>query len=258
MRYTLIITLLSILFVSCNSCNSSDTKNDEEETTYKSQSYKLVEKNINDMANSSWSKSYYLEIRDKQIPMLKKNSERMSASTLLETEYSQLLVREANKVLDNGCAVENPHTLLSNLMKELSPYPKVPGLLELKAIKKVHDDAESFANSGIGYQSVMNYRTPYDKNYESKKMSTASSYLGNQKLKCCLIKKKLTTLTQVSAYNNRRKAYCESITKLYLQTSNSAVSELNAAKACLNIYNGDKSDWKSRMDEHYKELNSRK
>lgn len=256
MRYTLIITLLSFLFVSCSSCNSSDTGN-EEETTYKSQSYKLVEKNINDMANSSWSKSYYLEIRDKQIPMLKKNSERMSASTLLETEYSQLLVREANKVLDNGCAVETPHSLLSNLMKELSSYPKVPGLSDLKSKKKIHDEAESFANSGIGYQSVTNYRTPYDKNYESKKMSTASSYLSNQKLKCGIIKKKLKTLTQASAYNNRRKAYCESITNLYLQTSNPAVSELNAAKSCLNIYNGDKSDWKSRMDEHYKELNSK-
>lgn len=257
MKYALIISLLSFLFVSCSNRNSNDTGN-EEETAYKSQSYKLVEKNINDMANSSWSKSYYLEIRDKQIPMLKKNSERMSASTLLETEYSQLLVREANKVLDNGCAVENPHSLLSNLMKELSSYPKVPGLSELKATKKIHDDAESFANSGVGYQSVTTYRTPYDKNYESKKKSTASSYLGNQKLKCGIIKKKLTNLTQASAYNSRRKAYCESVTKLYLQTSNSAASELNAAKACLNIFNGDKSDWKSRMDEHYKELNSKK
>lgn len=258
MKRILILQMICLLVISCTNSNNKDTGNDDETTTYKSQSYKLVEKNINDMTCKSWNKSYYLEIRDKQIPMLKKNSERMSASTLLEAEYSKSLVREANKVLDNGCAVENPHSLLSNLMKELSSYPKVPGLSELKAIKKVHDDAESFSNSGIGYQSVTNYRTPYDKNYESKKMSTASSYLGNEKLKCGIIKKKLTTLTQASAYNNRRKAYCESITKKYLQTSNSAVSELNAAKACLNIFNGDKSDWKSRMDEHYKELNSRK
>lgn len=251
-KYILICFLLSMIISSCG----NKTSYSEEETVYKSQSYKLIEDNINQMVNNPWNKATYNEIKNVQIPMLKKNSERLSAATLLETEYSKLLVRDANKILCEGCNSNNSHNLLLSLMKELISYPKVPGLTELTSVKKLHDEVLSFANSGVGKQTISSYRTPYDKSYETKKMSTAKSYLDNSKVKCKIARSKLTNLSQTSAYEYRRRAYCESVTKLYLQSTNASMSELNAAKASLNIYSGDKSAWKKQMDEHYNQLNT--
>ena len=251
----IIIASACLSLSSCTQCSTSTT--DEEEPTYKSQSYKLVEKHINEMATNPWDKSVYLEIRDKQISMLKKNSERMSASTLLETEYSKLLVRDANTILHSGCVASNSHSLFKSLFDELKAYPQVPGLDDIKTLKKLHDDAESFTQTAVGRQSVSSYRTSYDKSHETTKMAEAKKFLGNSKIKCIAIRKKMENLSQSSAYESRRKAYCQSVVSFYLQCTNPAKSELNAAKANLGVYNGDTSSWKEQLEEHYKELNKK-
>ncbi len=255
----LVIIIISICVSSCSGCSSTNNS-DEEESTYKSQSYKLVEQHINEMTEKPWDKSVFLEIRDKQIPMLKKNSERMSATTLLETEYSKLLVRDANDILQQGCPKTDSHSMLEKLFQELKDYPKVPRLAEVLSIKKLHDNAFTFARNAVGRQTVSNYRTAYNKQYEQDKISEAKEYLSNSKIKCNQLKTKLTKLTEVSAYSGRRNTYCKDIYSSYMQCPNSARSELNAAKANLGVYAGNSqtlSDWKAQMDEHFNELNKK-
>lgn len=245
---------LCLLF-GCIACQQP-TKSGDEGTAYKSQSYKLVEENIMKMASKPWSKATFSEIKDKQIPMLKKNSERISATTLLETEYSKLLVRDAKGILETGCPDgNNSHKLLGQLLSELKAYPKVPGLTEIKSAKQLHDEASRFTQIAVGRQSISNYRTSYNRNHETRRMAEAQKYLDNAQLKCKSIRNRLDNLTRTSAYQSRRRAYCEAIVESYLECTDPAKSELNAAKANISVYTGSTTAWKEMMDEHYEELN---
>lgn len=256
MKKALIISTFFFCFLIVG-CVKPSKNNEEKGTVYKSQSYKLVENNIMDMANSSWNKTSFIEIRDNQIPMLKKNSERISATTLLETEYSKLLVRDAKSILESGCLENNSHNLLNQLLTELKAFPKVPGLSDVISLKKIHDDAYRFTQTAVGRQFVNNYRTPYNNRYETMKIAEAKEYLDNSKVKCKSLRAKLNNLTQISAYFSRRYAYCKAIVNSYLQCTDPAKSELNAAKANLSIYSGNSSTWKDDMDKHYNELNEK-
>ena len=259
MRTSIIKNGLAVACViMCIGCGKTHKNYEDEETSYKSQSYKMVEGHITEMAKKPWDKTAFLEIRDKQIPMLKKNSERMSATTLLETEYSKLLVRDANEILLQGCPKTDSHSMLEKLVQELKVYPKVPGLADVMSMKKIHEDAFAFTRSAVGYQSVDNYRTAYNRQYEQDKIAEAKKHLSNSIIKCNQLKTKLSRLTEISAYSGRRNAYCKAILSSYLECTNPARSELNAAKANLGVYIGSSqtlSDWKSEMDEHFKELN---
>lgn len=256
---TLKLIACVLAIINIYGCSSkSSTNENEEEPIYRSQSYKLVEKHISEMVEHPWDKSVFLEIKDKQIPMLKKNSERISATTLLETEYSKLLVRDANDILQQGCPKTDSHSTLEKLFQELKPYQKVPGLAEVVNMKTLHDNAFSFVRNAVGTQNVSNYRTAYNKQYEQNKMSEAKQYLSNPQIKCNQLKTKLSSLTDISAYSSRRYSYCKAILSSYLECRNPARSELNAAKANLGVYIGNSrtlSEWKSQMDEHFNELN---
>lgn len=256
-RYNLKIVnvLVGACFVSIYvSCTKPSTSM-EHESSYKSKSYRLIQQNIEKMVSQPWNKSAYQEIKDKQILMLKKNSEQKSASTLLETEYSKQMLRDANEILQGGCAAPKSHELLDMLLKELAAYPNVPGLSDVKVLKGIHEEADRFVRSAVGRQKVLTYRESYDKNHENRKIAQARRYLGNSQIKCNALKKDLQNLSHTSAYNSRRKAYCMKIVELYLQCTTAEKRELNAAKANLNVYNGKEiSSWKEQMDAHYEEL----
>lgn len=254
MKMNIFLMVLCLLF-GCIACQQP-SKSSNEGTAYKSQSYKLVEKNIMEMASKPWSKATFIEIKEKQIPMLKKNSERKSANILLDTEYSKLLVRDAKGILEAGCPNGNgSHKLLGQLLNELKAYPNVPGLPEIKSAKQLHDEASRFTQIAVGRQSVSNYRTSYNRSHETTQMAKAKKYLDNAQLKCKSIRNRMDNLTRASAYHSRRRAYCEAIVESYLECTNPAKSELNAAKANLSIYTGSTIAWKEMMDEHYEELN---
>lgn len=245
-----------IAMMSCGGNNTTKEESESGERAYKSQAYKLVESNINEMAKKPWNKSAYVEIRDSQITVLRKNSEQISAQALLDTEYGNLMARDAKGILQAGCPESNSHKLLDQLLAELRSYPNATGLKEVKELKAVHDKAASFANSGVGYQAVANYRTPYDKSYETRKMSEARSWLNNPKLKCKSIKSRLERLTSSSAYTSRRYAYCQAIVDSYLQCTNPKPSERNQALGNIDVYEGNKSAWNKMIEDHYKELNA--
>ena len=254
MKMNIFLMVLCLLF-GCIACQQP-SKSSNEGTAYKSQSYKLVEKNIMEMASKPWDKSVFIAIRDTQIVMLKRNSERKSANILLDTEYSKLLVRDTKGILDAGCPDGNDsHKLLEQLLNELKAYPKVPGLSEIKSAKQLHDEASRFTQIAVGRQSVSSYRTSYNRSHETTQMAKAQKYLKNAQLKCKSIRNRMDNLTRTSAYHSRRRAYCEAIVESYLECTNPAKSELNAAKANLSIYTGSTTAWKEMMEEHYEELN---
>ena len=60
----IIIAAACLSLSSCTQCSTSTT--DEEEPTYKSQSYKLVEKHINEMATNPWDKQADLYAQEEQ------------------------------------------------------------------------------------------------------------------------------------------------------------------------------------------------
>lgn len=251
------LTSILLAIVGCK----KPTTGEGGDKTYTSEAYKVVEKNIYKMAEGPWNKNTEQEIRGKQIPSLPKSSEKGSATTLLDVEYKKQLVREARKILDEGCPnAEKSHKAYDQMMAELKTYTKndsiqAPGLKEVLSLKKLHDEAANFTRTAIGRQSVNSYRTTYDKSHETKQISKATSYLENSKIKCKTIRKKLENLTKSSAYNYRKNAYCEDIVKHYLECSNPAKSELNAVKANLKIYVGDVQPLKDQLDAHYEELN---
>lgn len=250
----MIIAMMAVIaIVSCGGKNTTDS-DEETDSVYRSQTYKLVESHINEMAKKPWDKSAYIEIRDSQITILKKNSERLSASALLETEYGNLMARDAKGILEAGCPESNCHKLIEQLTGELKRYPNATGLNDVKELKALHDKAGSFASSAVGRQLVRDYRTPYDKSYETKQMAEAQRWLDNPKLKCRSIRARLEALTKKSAYASRRRAYCEAIVKSYLECNDPRPSERNATKGNINIYEGSKTHWINMIDEHYKEL----
>lgn len=253
------ITISMMAMIAMMSCGGNNTTKEESESSeraYKSQAYKLVESNINEMAKKPWNKSAYVEIRDSQITVLRKNSEQISAQALLDTEYGNLMARDAKSILQDGCPESNSHKLLDQLLAELRSYPNATGLKEVKELKAVHDKAAGFANSGVGYQAVANYRTPYDKSYETRKMAEARSWLNNPKLRCKSIKSRLERLISSSAYTSRRYAYCQAIVDSYLQCTNPKPSERNQALGNIDVYEGNKSAWNKMIEDHYKELNA--
>ena len=250
-KIILCASLVALLSACDGTMGSSDKDSDSD---YKSESYKLVETAIEEMGNEFWNKKQYLEIRDSQIPELRKQSERDAAGAYLDATYGKVLVRDAGKILSSGCNERNAHSLLSGMMSELRPFSDVPGQDEVEALYSRHSEAQQFVNSAVGSQRVYSYRDNYDKSYETSKIAEAKQYLSDDRIRCESIRSSLSTLSSNRGYNARRKRYCESIVDLYLQCTNPAVSELNIAKGKLNIYSGDKSEWRTKMEEHYESI----
>ena len=223
---------------------------------YESEAYRVVVGNIHAMAVKFWDKSAYLEIKDKQITKLRSESERISATNLLETEYSKLLVRDAKGILDSGCSKKNSHSILNSLMAELKSYPDVPGLSDVKTLKAKHDEADRFIRNAVARQENVTHITSYDTSYDTKHMKQASVYLNDSKIKCSSLKKQLQNLTKSAAYSKRRLWHSQDVVKSYLECTDPIAKELNRAISNISYDVKDSTDlWIQTMENHYKELN---
>ena len=249
------IFLLMLLFIAV-SCRQPVERGGSSEG-YQSEAYRIVVANIKSMSEKFWDKSAYLEIKDNQITKLRSESERTSATNLLETEYSKLLVRDAKDILNTGCSRKDSHKNLKSMMAELERYPDVPGLSDVKTLKAKHDEADRFIRNAVVRQANVTHNTSYDTSYETKKMKQASVYLSDPKIKCASLKRQLQNLKNSAAYSKRRLWHSQDVVNSYLQCIDPAASELNDAK--YNLSYKDNQDslriWKAIMDEHYEELN---
>lgn len=253
-KITLKPTLYLFLFAVVAGCNPPAR---EDRTGYKSEACRTVIRNIDTMAVKFWDKSVYSEIKEKQIPCLKSESERTSANKYLEAEYSKVLVRDAKGILTSGCSRRNSHKTLNAMMSELKRYPKVPGLTQVKNLYKVHSDAASFIANAVKPQPNVDYKTKYDSDYETKMMQDAQVFLNKSDLRCSSLRTSLKNLTQRGAYKSRRLNHSQDVVKSYLECTDPAPLELNTAK--YNLSYKDCADslnvWKQKMDEHNRELN---
>lgn len=252
MKYVYILIVLFLL-ASCDGTVESE-KSGKKPT---SASFKLVKQHIDAMGEQPWNKNTYVNIKNNQIPKLKRETEKTSASTHLKSTYGKVMVRDAKKVLENGCSVDNAHGYLNSIFKELAGFTSTPGYGDVTKLKSEHDKVLAFASSGIGNQTVTSYSQSYDTSYESEKMSKAKNYLGQSSVKCKVTRQKLQNLTRPEAYNGRRTNYCKAIVAKYLQCTNPAKREYNEALGKLNVYRGSKSvlnQWQNEMREHYNSL----
>lgn len=252
MKYIYILIALFLL-ASCDGTIENQKGKDKPGSA----SFKLVKKHIDAMGEQPWNKNTYVNIKNNQIPKLKLETEKTSASTHLKSTYGKVMVRDAKKVLEDGCAVNNAHGYLNSIFKELSGFTSTPGYSGVSKLKNEHDKVLAFASSGIGNQTVTSYSQSYDTSYESEKMSKAKSYLGQSSVKCKITRQKLQNLTRPEAYNGRRANYCKAIVAKYLQCTNPAKREYNEALGKLNVYRGSRSvlnEWQNTMKEHYNSL----
>ena len=143
------------------------------------------------------------------------------------------------------------------MMAELSRYPDVPGLSDVKTLKAKHDEVSRFIKNAVGYQDNVTYNTSYDTSYETKQMKQAGIHLNDSKLKCTSYKRQLQNLTKSTAYSERRLKHSQDVVNSYLQSTDPSASELNVAKYNLSYKDNQDSlrTWKAIMDEHYEELN---
>lgn len=256
MRSIIFNLSLLMLILGMASCRQPSQRGGNAEG-YQSEAYRVVVANINAMTEKFWDKSAYLEIKDNQIPNLRSESERTSATNLLETEYSKLLVRDAKDILNNGCSRKNSHKVLNSMMAELKSYPDVPGLSDVKTLKAKHEEVSRFLTNAVGHQTNVTYNTSYDTSYETKQMKQAGVYLNDSKLKCASYKKQLQNLTKSAAYADRRIKHSQDVVNSYLKSTDPSASELNSAKYNLSYKDNQDSlrTWKAIMDKHYEELN---
>lgn len=257
--------LACICLLLLTSCNGKIEK-DSGETKPKSESFKIVVENIDSMEDKPWDKTVYLQIKNTQIPMLGRETEKTSASLHLSTIYGKILVRDIKSLLEGGCDQTGAHSLLEEIFKELQDFKDAQGYDEVYKQKITHDKASSFANGSLGSQTVSSYKDNYDTSFETNHIRDAKSYLNDSQLKCKLLREKLTRLTYSSGYYSRRKNYCESIVSLYCRCTNPSKSELNIATGRLNIFDiftdpkskDVKSGWKRQMSEHYIKIQPQK
>jgi len=85
---------------------------------------------------------------------------------------------------------------------------------------KSHEEMIGFINKTKGNrQGVSSYKDNYDASFEKKQMTTASGYKAKDPV-CSEIKNGLDAILDGSAFNSRRKAYCDKIVQLYIEADN--------------------------------------
>lgn len=230
---------------------------------YESEAYKTVVKNIEEMAKGFWSKAAYDEIKTKQISGLRSESERSSATSLLEAEYGKQLVRDAMQILKGGCSVNRAHSLLKDMMGELKERSNVPGFADLKSLYDNHTKVSKFVSSAGARQKNVTYKTPYDEGYDTQLKEQAKRYLNGSQLYCNTLNSSLKKLADGSSsvYAQRRLWHSQDVVKSYLSTMNINQRELNIALSNLSYeYSTAPSRkdsvnrWSHLMQQHFRKM----
>lgn len=252
------LIMLSICFLIASCGEKIGVKTGDSGNGTKSKAFIGVVENIKEMESKPWDKREYANIKENQIPMLKKSTERTSANASLNATYEKVLVRDANEYLNSGCTNKGGHQQLNAIFAELSHFNSAPGYNEALKMKQLHDEAANFANSGIGMQSVSSHHVSYDRSYESSHKSKAKSYLEKSSLKCKQTCTKLKNLASDVAYSSRRRNYCEKVVACYLNSNDPSQRERNVAHSNIaNVISPEPADLRNKIDNHYKELQSK-
>lgn len=233
------LLLYLMLFTNCNGKNTGYAPTEGSANPTKA----VIEKNIKELADKAWNKKAYEEIREKQIPCLKLPSEKKALRTLLDATYGKVMIRDANKIMDGECIGQ--HKRLEALLVELKGFPDAGGLSELHVRKAHHDKLVQFVHTLTEPQRVRNFTDRYDTSYEQEKKTKAKEYLATRPT-CSYLKNNLSHPD--AWFQTRRKKFCENIIAIYLQKETYDEGDENILLSRLNIYQGDRNEWKSQID----------
>lgn len=247
--------LIALVAVGMATCDGKIEKGKGTKGARSSYTKQQIDKNIDALSTKPWSKSDYENILNKQIPNLKKASEKTAATSSLKKTYTDVMVKEANKLLNDGCSAPNAHTTLGAIMAELKNFSNVLNYDNLVARESLHNNAVKAAGQTLGYQSVSSYDATYDKASEQKMMADAKNWLAKSDLKCKATRDKLEKKSQASYYQGRRQNFCEAIVSYYLRSENPAPGERNRANRSIDSASpANAGQYKTRIEQHYKEL----
>ena len=212
-----------------------------------------IKENIDSMNDKPWDKAYYENLMANQITskILEDETELSAAKAYSKAVYRNVMVRDANGILDGECSQPNAHGKLSAIVNEYSKFGELP--TELAKKKSLHDQAVQFSASGIANQAVTSMDQDYDAQPENAKMQKANEWLGNSSLKCKIAREKITRFTNKSYYDGRRRAYCQAIVRLFKQMPNPTKADLNNAKGKMRFYPGNSEPLKHEMEKYYEE-----
>ena len=248
---------IAALAIGMAACDGTVKRDGNAKAQHSSYTKQQIDKNIESLSAKPWNKSDYENILNSQIPNLKKASEKTAATSTLKKAYTDVMIRDANKIISEGCTQANAHTTLNAIATELKGFNNVLGYNELVKIKADHDKAVSVASSGVGTQSVGSYKDYYDFGPEKQKMADANQWLNNGNIKCKATKEKLQKMTQASYYQSRRQAFCKAIVSYYEKCQNPSETERNEALARISRANvSNPGTYEQAIYAHYRELNA--
>lgn len=172
-----------------------------------------IEENIVKMGEAYWNKATYTDTKENQIAMsiTLLTSEQTALHALLDRTYANVLVRDANKIMDGTCS--NKHNDLNAIMQELTNFEHNDKERTLQR-KAQHDKQLSFSVST--YYKARSWDEKYDASYDSEKLREAAAIRSTNPT-CKKIKDKVDENAVRRLLDNRKEKYYSDIVSLYCQ-----------------------------------------
>lgn len=230
--------IVIVLFSSCE--GTSQTYKPKASKSYTKE---VINTNIEKMGQAPWCKKNYNEIRIEQISLLKLPSEKEALKKKLDFTYTNILIRDGNKIMDESCSTQ--HKELEDLLMELKHFPGTKGDRALFDRKELHDKIVGFIKTMDSRQNVRRFKDTYDYKTEREKEREAKEYLATNP-KCKFIVDNLTNCKSKAL--TRRKRYCDAIVELYLKEEEFDVGNENIVISNLRAYPGNISKWLQQIE----------
>lgn len=172
-----------------------------------------IDENIRKMGEAYWNKATYTDTRENQIAksITLLTSEQTALYSLLDRTYANVLVRDANAIMDGVCS--NKHNDLKAMMKELEKFEHDDKAMTIQR-KKQHDEQLRFSVST--YYRAKSWNEKYDASYDSEKLREAAAIRSTNPT-CQKIKDKVNETAVRRLLDNRKEEYYSSIVSLYCQ-----------------------------------------
>lgn len=172
-----------------------------------------IDENIRKMGEAYWDKATYTDTRENQIAksITLLTSEQTALYSLLDRTYANVLVRDANAIMDGVCS--NKHTDLNAMVKELENFEHDDKAMTIQR-KKQHDKQLSFSVST--HYKARSWNEKYDASYDSEKLREAAEIRSTNPT-CRSIKDKVDENAVRRLLENRKENYYSSIVSLYCQ-----------------------------------------
>ncbi len=224
MKNSILYILFAVLLCACDG-----TSEGYKPSAGGSKTKEVIEQNINDLESAEWNRSAYIEIKEQQINAFKGTPNQKDAlQTKLDYIYGKVMVRDANKILDN-CSSKQ-HKTLNAIMNELKNFAEAPGKAEVEEKYQKHQELLNFIPSMKKLQVVKDFTTKYDRSFESSIRTKVAAYQKTNPT-CSYLNSELKKMD--TYFTRRRNDYAQKIVDLYC--SGTSYSSKDASRVISNI-----------------------